>query len=304
MIVIYHAGCFDGFCAAWLFHLWKPDAQFVPASYGDAPPDVVGEEVYVLDFSYPAETLLEMQHDAKLVHVMDHHETAEEDLAGLDDHDRSGTLLVDFDLTKSGARMAWEFLLENEDCLPRHVRPLLGGEPHWLVRYTEDRDLWSHELYKTREINAFIRSYPWDFKLWDEWGRVPEGELESLAAQGGSILRYRQQIVDQHKRFARWADVTLKNGDTLVLPAVNCSAAEITSDMLGQLAEETQGVAASWVDQGDGNQLWSLRSRGNFHVGKLAKHLGGGGHPNAAGFKCPVGTIRIGARISESTHVP
>ena len=50
-IVIYHAGCADGFCAAWL--LWRefPDAQFVPAHYGDVPPDVTGKIVYVVDFS-------------------------------------------------------------------------------------------------------------------------------------------------------------------------------------------------------------------------------------------------------------
>lgn len=38
--VIYHAGCTDGFCAAWLFHKVFPCAEFVPAQYGDTPLDL------------------------------------------------------------------------------------------------------------------------------------------------------------------------------------------------------------------------------------------------------------------------
>mgnify|MGYP001614915008 CR=1 FL=1 len=38
-MVIYHAGCWDGFCAAWLLHKAYPRAEFVPAQYGEAPPE-------------------------------------------------------------------------------------------------------------------------------------------------------------------------------------------------------------------------------------------------------------------------
>ena len=40
MYVIYHAGCFDGFCAAWLAHKVYPDAEFFPTHYGEEPPEV------------------------------------------------------------------------------------------------------------------------------------------------------------------------------------------------------------------------------------------------------------------------
>lgn len=33
-LVIYHGGCWDGFCAAWLFRKAFPDAEFFPAQYG------------------------------------------------------------------------------------------------------------------------------------------------------------------------------------------------------------------------------------------------------------------------------
>jgi hypothetical protein len=39
-LVLYHGGCFDGFCAAWVFDKYGPDlrsvggAEFVPVQYG------------------------------------------------------------------------------------------------------------------------------------------------------------------------------------------------------------------------------------------------------------------------------
>ncbi len=41
---------------------------------------------------------------------------------------------------------------------------------------------------------------------------------------------------------------------------------------------------AAYKDMAD-RRLWSLRSRGDFDVGEVAKARGGGGHKNAAGFR-------------------
>ena len=61
--VIYHAGCADGFGAAWAADtaLRKEPGRtmtYTPAAYGDSPPDVRrGSDVYILDFSYPLEQM-------------------------------------------------------------------------------------------------------------------------------------------------------------------------------------------------------------------------------------------------------
>ena len=102
VVVIYHSGCYDGFCAAWIFWRQFPKAEFVPANYGDDPPDVRGKSVFVVDFSYPRETLLRMNEESSSLVVLDHHRTAQKDLEGLD--------FCTFDMTKSGGRLAWEFI--------------------------------------------------------------------------------------------------------------------------------------------------------------------------------------------------
>ena len=51
-LVLYHANCPDGFCCAWIARKkFGPELDLVPAQYGDDPPNVVGRDVYILDFS-------------------------------------------------------------------------------------------------------------------------------------------------------------------------------------------------------------------------------------------------------------
>ena len=58
--------------------------------------------VFIVDFSYPRTILEEMEESAESLVVIDHHKTAEEDLRGLD--------YCHFDMTHSGAYLAWEYL--------------------------------------------------------------------------------------------------------------------------------------------------------------------------------------------------
>ena len=78
-LVIYHGGCPDGFCAAWVAHRCYVENGQTPelyaARYGDDPPDVVGREVLIVDFSYPRNVLESMAQQAKSIRLFDHHKT-------------------------------------------------------------------------------------------------------------------------------------------------------------------------------------------------------------------------------------
>ena len=66
--VLYHDHCPDGFGAAWAFHrtlgcqeCGQP-TTYLPQSYGDPMPWMEpGSRLFILDFSYPRETILELQ---------------------------------------------------------------------------------------------------------------------------------------------------------------------------------------------------------------------------------------------------
>lgn len=274
-LVIYHAGCWDGFCAAWIAHKIHPDAEFFPCNYGMEPPDVTGKDVFILDFSFKRPVLLAMKEKAKSLLVLDHHKTAQTDLEGLD--------FCRFDMSKSGGRMAWEHFF-------------LGKPSPWLVDYTEDRDLWRHALPNTKEINAALRVQPLDFEEWDWMGDHRDAALTDLTPRGCGILEYQDKLIASHVEHAQEIEIL---GHRVL--ATECTCADITSEVAGELAKN-RPFGVCWFEMGN-ERVYSLRSReGGVDVSEVAKQHGGGGHKNAAGFKVPAtGATGI---FSEGQQVP
>ena len=264
-VVIYHGNCPDGFTAAWA--AWRKlgaDARYVPALYGDPLPDVAaGDTVFVLDFSYPRPL---MERLAEIVvgrlRVLDHHKTAQADLAGLP--------YATFDMEHSGAVLAW-----------RHFHP--DADVPRLVRYVEDRDLWRFKLPYSHEISAWLLSFPFVFGDWSQLNDTLEFGADGVNLaydEGRAILRAKQQAVEMMAKQCRWADV----GGHFV-PVVNASSH--FSDVGNELCKAYPDApfAAYYFDRADGKRQWGLRSVGDFDVSEVAKQYGGGGHKNAAGFQ-------------------
>lgn len=276
--VIYHGGnCLDGFCSAWLMKHVFQDAEFVAANYGDPPPDVTGKDVFIVDFSFPRAVTVAMARVARLLVVLNHHRTAEAELAGL----RADNLTIVFDMAKSGGRIAWEYLQANCNASLFWDRGA-DNEPEpaespWLVDYSEDRDLWKWELPDSREINAALRSYPLDFA---EWDRLADLDPADLVPEGRAILRMDRQAVAQHVRNAGTMDIAGH-----VVPCVN---ATMLMSEIGQELSRGRPFSATWFERADGTRVYSLRSEpGGMDVSEVAKRFGGGGHTHAAGFTIP-----------------
>jgi oligoribonuclease NrnB/cAMP/cGMP phosphodiesterase (DHH superfamily) len=270
-LVIYHANCWDGFCAAWVARKALGTIEAVPAHYGTPPPDCTGREVYVVDFSYDFDTMAEMASQSKAFTVLDHHKTAERAIADLEamfiTHNMAGRARYGID--KSGARMAWEFF--------GFIGGWDGMPSPWLVDYTEDRDLWRHALPETENINAALRSYPLSFELWDEFHDTV-GQREMFKREGAAIRRLERQMVETHTRHAREIEM-----DGHRIKAVNATV--LFSEIAGALAKGAP-FGACYFDRFDGKRQWSLRSDDNgLDVSEIAKRRGGGGHARAAGFE-------------------
>lgn len=317
-LVIYHDGCWDGFCAAWLFHRAMPDAEFFPAKYGQPAPDCTGREVYIVDFSYKQPVMIEISQRAKKLVVLDHHESAAAELAGLSAGSDEG--LIRFDMAKSGGRLAWEYLWR----LHFGYRPWREGSegrfvdefrPPWLVCYTEDRDMWKWELEKSREINAALRSYPLDFELWDRLS-TESYVLSRLMNEGCGILRREAQLIDAavgHAREIEFADKRIcencggrghyddesqdecgacnGSGELETVYKVLCvNATCLVSDTAGKLAEG-RPFGVVYFDLANGKRIYSLRSKPDgLNVAEIAARRGGGGHRHAAGFETAIPT--------------
>jgi hypothetical protein len=257
LLCIYHGGCDDGFGAA--YAVWKAlgeGVEFHAGVYQNPPPDVTGRAVAIVDFSYKRPIMLDIIDKAHSVLVLDHHKTAEADLAGLDGPKAS----VIFDMNRSGAAMAWNHFH------PNHATP-------GLIAYIQDRDLWTKRLPGVDEFTAALRSYPQDFRVWDGLS------VSQLITEGGAIQRYYRTLVESAKSHAYRRDIGGYN-----VPVVNASLF-MASELAGELAAG-EPFAAVYAET-ETHVIWSLRSRApdGVDVSEIAKAHGGGGHKHAAGFK-------------------
>ena len=261
MKVLYHAGCDDGFGAAYAIWLkYGYQAEYIPVQHGQAFPEISpGETVYVVDFSYSRDILQGIADRCKLV-VLDHHKTAMDDLVDLP--------FARFDMNKSGAVLAWEYFHPNK---PIPV----------LLKYVQDYDLWTKELINTEENKAWRGSFNRTFERWQTMDLIVS-RGDAWKAEGEAILRSEKMHIQ--RRVAQAFEVTI---DTHLVLAVN--ETQYFSEVAGELAKNTRyPFGACFFMRDDGLKIWSLRSDrnlGDFDVSEVAKLRGGGGHRNAAGFK-------------------
>lgn len=269
--VLYHSNCYDGFGAA--YAAWKKfgnSAKYIPVSYGTPPPEMPdASEIYIVDFSYDEKTIVDLSYKAKVV-VLDHHKTAEENLRPLIGKENP---MVEFDMNRSGALIAWEYF--HGDAMSAHRDPSVPTIPQ-LIAHISDRDLWKFEMQGSKEVHAALVSTPFDFEVWDKL------DVPTLIQEGAGALKFQTQLV-QNIINKSWI---AKVGDHDV-PVVNTSNSwsEVGEALLAKYPDSP--FAASFTAFKE-ITMWSLRSRAHedFDVSAVAKKFGGGGHKNAAGFQC------------------
>lgn len=309
--IYYHADCLDGFGAA--YAAWRKFGDHVcyrPIHHGQpwVAEDIAGRDVFILDFSFPVADLRAMASLARTVFLLDHHATARRFFAdqlpdetnGLAAYrDPTWPLTVMFDLGKSGARLAWEHF-HAEIPIPL------------ALAHIEDEDLWRFGIPGSRAFCRALRLLPFDFQVWDEVIQATSSATDEryglMLTQGQAIETFFAREVERLASSRLVTPVTLlgepidplqalRHGQTVVDDgdrvcrafsglAINASA--IFASELGHVLAQRSGTfSLIWQLAGDGEVKISLRADGQVNVAALAEHYGGGGHPNAAGFRLP-----------------
>ena len=257
--IIYHADCTDGFGAA--YAAWKclgNRAEYHAYKHGVAPPDVAGKKVAILDFSFDNATTKQMIESSNGLIVIDHHKSAIVEL-----HDISNT---HFDMTKSGAMLAWEFFHPGKEC-PK------------FIKYIQDRDLWKWELEYSKEFSAAFDMVPFEFEEFEKF--EDDSVFDDACKRGSFILAYSKTVV---KKVCEKA--SLKKFDGMDVLVVNAS--HWMSEIGARLAPDCDFAMIWYWDHEAQHTKVSLRA---FHetvdVSEISKRFGGGGHKKAAGFQLP-----------------
>lgn len=295
-MVIYHGKCVDGFTAAWAaWRKWGNEPEYIACHYGEPPPEALtGKHVLIVDFSFSRDTIVRLLNEAEAasIVILDHHKTAQSDLepfqfvesrpgeVGPDDiplllhvrrvHGRPPVIAL-FDMERSGAGMAWDFI--NADLGPLRARPRL-------VDLVEDRDLWRFRHGDdSRFLHLALTSGETSFQRWEDACEF----VDAFVARGQAISAYRDMLVAE---IAAPAEVFVIDDEEGI--SVDCPYS-LVSDVCHYLLQKWPAARfAAGIVRSEQFTTYSLRSTDDrADVSALAKRFGGGGHRNAAGFKVP-----------------
>ena len=282
-LVIFHNKCPDGFCAAFIAKKRYPEAEILALDHGEPVPfdQVAGKDVIVTDFSWPnREDNIRLHDSAKSFHIYDHHKSAAERLEGLD--------FVTFDMKRSGAGLAWDYLFGKDMPLmwagENIGKPFVHQRRPWYVNYVEDRDLWNHALPNTMAVNAYLMSLPMTIEAWSTLDIL---KVEYVEQFGAGILNHINRYVQEAAAEAQsghwrieYKPLDVKSINYYSVSIVNCPYMNCSE--VGNILAQTAEVGVTWFERADGMTQFSLRSVGDIDVCEIAKFFGGGGHMHAA----------------------
>ncbi len=267
-LILYHGKCPDGFgaaLAAWLY--FEGQGEYVGVSHGkvlslaDLPP-VEGRAVYILDFSFDVAIMQALDEACAKLVMLDHHKSAADKLGAF--KCRCGA--VHFDMTQSGAMLAWKFFLP-EQPVPD------------LIKYVQDRDLWTWAFPHSAAFLSALDLEPNEFERWSEIAAFTPEQTAAFCQRGTAM---NEKFIDLCEDIARGASPVTFNGQAGVM--VNCPGA-FTSEVGNMLSAECGSFAFLWSVSKDGMVKVGLRAVPTFNAIPLAESMGGGGHPQACGFR-------------------
>ena len=262
MKIFYHGADLDGKCSAAIARFHEGRGQLIPIDY-DQRPDLsaisMGEKVYILDFSFPLETMIEIHKRAQLVWI-DHHKTAIEE-AEAADFWPAGARATHL----AACQLTWDYLFAS----PRPpVVNLLGMYDIWNL---DKEDIVLRFQYGMRAIDPD----PADDALW-----VPllkGGPVDHIIANGLPILTFIRQY------YASYARTHGFHTEFDGYPAYAVNIGLSNSLLVDACPEADIYIFYCYRPP---NWHVSLRSK-TVDVGTIARSHGGGGHERAAGFISP-----------------
>lgn len=252
---------------------YKDRVKYIPVKYQEDPPSMEPNSiVYILDFSYPRETLLDLMEDHDEVWVLDHHESAKKQLSGFNN--------AFFNLNESGATLTWRYFF------PTQPVP-------YTVQMIKDRDLWQWQLDETRPFTEALYNL-FDMNV-EEWQRLLVANatdkkdlgyiVNDLINQGSTLLKASHKQIERQLNNVYWAK--LPRHDDLI-PMINSPhlISETCEAMYNKFPEAP--YVAMWYCEGEVVKVSLRSSKTGANVSIVAGMYRGGGHPGAAGFNIPI----------------
>lgn len=306
ILIIHHSPCSDGSVAAAIvsnvmsfydcksinvmgttygkYEFLLVDKVLTLKSYGKSYNIDKNTEIVVVDFSFSRDELIDVSQHCSTILVLDHHKTAQENLAG----EFPDNCEVVFDMNRSGAMLAWdEFAIgkRRRDC-----STLAETRYSRFVQLVGMRDLWKHkgtvdqQDAEALQLALNSRDDKFDAKKLEKY--INDGpEFDKLLAEGHMLLKFFDSQLKSAQRNAIITFLGEENNSPIKTVAVCNASYDMASELGNRLCEAGNNFAVLWSLGNTGEVSASIRSIGEHDCTVIAGHFGGGGHKNAAGFR-------------------
>lgn len=321
-LVFYHGNCLDGVSAAYCHKQYSSttkdcEAKYIPMAHNEINIPAIQQKlsnvdllqvkkVYVLDFNLDKDCynyLLNANNDIQIV-VLDHHKTAKEAIEKLDEEFAGKNIQFYFNLKYSGAVLSYlyfstQFGIPNDESVLDYV--VKTQVPIW-IKMVHDRDLWQWKYKDTKFFttalfskitgnanndtngNNYVNYVPSEL---EQMCKINPSKAESveILIDTGKIMSEQyenqiQSIIDERGYFE--VDLLGLGVKGYAVNASNLFSSELGSKLCRLDDEHKYAIIFTFMEKD--RVKCSIRSTDDFDCSGIAKHFGGGGHPQASGF--------------------
>lgn len=278
--IFYHHPCVDGnmgfVIAKQYYEKLGKEVKYEPCGIGKINIDGIENEcILFIDITVNKQIMVKLMEKNKIL-ILDHHKTAMENLKDIPEANKV------FDMKKSGATLAWNYFHPTEEA------PLV-------VKYVEDRDIWTRKLKNNELFYAWFYKLPSTYEEYvkyfdnnlfsDAIGLNTNEETELVGTKAGNYRQVDEYYIKEALNYTSTPQF-LEIGDKYYYVA-NTNSMVLKSEIGNLLFEKYKLIDFSCVTSNNMNNTHiSLRSIPTAaDVGEVAKVYGGGGHSEASGIK-------------------
>lgn len=265
VLIIYHATDFDGKCSAAVVNkAYEKATLYGWDHYQEIDWDLIRsfDVIFMVDISFPDKRDMKYLRDNFVFFWIDHHSESIKKykdmmIPGLQENG------------KGACQLCWEYLFPNI-IIPKPVKLLA------------DYDIWKHEDKDTVYFQYGMRMYGIEADNHQTWKELFEyGRIYSAIKEDGrTAFKYQEQSNKVHAKSSFIVE------DFCGHRAIALNSTPGSSIVFESVGGKDFDVMIIFGFSGENWKVTMYNDNGNVNVGEIATKFFGGGHKEAAGFKC------------------
>lgn len=281
MICVYHNKDLDGYCSGAIVKRKFPEAVMIGWDYGQPIPfediDPIGEDIILIDISFPMADMFELAEVAKSLTWIDHHISAINEYNNFPEQARRGaTITAVLENGIAACEGGWKYLFP-DDPMPTAVK-LAGEYDTWR---NQDKFRWENAVLPFQFGMRMFCTSPETFpqELFSHFDIVTDNPVYKIIHDGKLILSYQKT---QNERACR-SSFEIEFGG---LRAICLNNGGANSQIFDSVYDEAKhDIMIPFVFTGKHWTFSLYTTKDEVDCSIIAKSKGGGGHKKAAGFQ-------------------